>query len=470
MLMGDRVRTPPAEVHRAWDRIHGDFESHLETIRSYLRRPSVSAERVGIDECAEATAELIEMAGGSAEVITTDGHPIVLGRIDGPGPRLLRYGMYDVQPADEPDWSSPPFEAAVRDLPELGPCVVARGSANSKGCFAAFLCAVASAKKDGELPVSLTFVVDGEEELGSPSLPGFFKSHRAELAADAAFDLDLTADRSGAAWVTLGCKGIISLRLTCRGGDWGGPSERALHSSNGVLVASPAWSLVQALNRLVDENEDPLVPGLVTPSVPPEDEPLVQALAERIDANDFMAETETLRLKRDADAKEIVRSLLYKPAININGLESGYIGGSKTIIPHEASAIVDIRVPYGLDLEEVAEATSDVIRDVAPQVSVEVFELCPPSRTSSTSPVAKAMVASHAGMGPEPLVWPVAPWWAPLHLFEQVLEVPFASGGAGHAGRAHAADEYATVAGLHQHMEQGIAFLWHYVAELAENQ
>jgi acetylornithine deacetylase/succinyl-diaminopimelate desuccinylase-like protein len=470
MLMGDRVRTPPAEVRRAWDRIQEDFESHLETIRSYLRRPSVSAEGIGIDNCAEATAELIEMAGGSAEVIATEGHPIVMGRIEGPGPRLLRYGMYDVQPADEPDWTSPPFEAAVRDLPGLGPCVVARGSANSKGCFAAFLCAVASAKKNGDLPVSLTFVVDGEEELGSPSLPGFFESHRDELACDAAFDLDLTADQAGVAWVTLGCKGIVSLRLTCRGGDWGGPPERALHSSSGVLVASPAWSLVKALSSLVDANEDPMVPGLTPPNVPPEDEPLVQALAERIDANDFMAETETRRLKSDADAKEVVRSLLYKPAININGLESGYIGGSKTIIPHEASAIVDIRVPYGLGLEEVAEAARDAIHDVAPEVSVEVFELCPASRTSSTSHVAKAMVASHTGMGAEPLVWPVAPWWAPLHLFEQELEVPFASGGAGHSGRAHAADEFATVAGLRQHMEQSVGFLWHYAAEFAENE
>ena len=90
----------------AWERIDVDFDGHLEEIRRFLRRPTVSASDDDMLAGAEDVAALIEGAGGTAEIVPTAGHPAVLGRIEGDGPRLLRYGMYDVQPADEPDWSS----------------------------------------------------------------------------------------------------------------------------------------------------------------------------------------------------------------------------------------------------------------------------------------------------------------------------------------------------------------------------
>ena len=115
------------DLQKVFDRIDETFEDHLETIRSYLRQPSVSGTGDGVPECAEMTAALIEGAGGTAEVIPTDGHPAVLGHIEGAGPTLLRYGMFDVQPVDEPDWVSPPFSADIRDHPGIGPCVFAAG-------------------------------------------------------------------------------------------------------------------------------------------------------------------------------------------------------------------------------------------------------------------------------------------------------------------------------------------------------
>ena len=99
-------------------------------------------------------------------------------------------------------------------------------------------------------------------------------------------------------------------------------------------------------------------------------------------------------------------------------------------------------------------------RDAAPEVQVEVYEICPSTRTSATTSVAKSMIESHADAGTPALVWPTAPWWAPLYLFEDILGVPFAAGGAGHSDRAHAADEYATIEGLREHMKQSLAFLW----------
>ena len=132
---------------------------------------------------------------------------------------------------------------------------MARGAANSKGSLASFLLALASARRVSDLPAEIVFLVDGEEELGSPSLPGVMSDRRADLAAEAAFDMDLTADRRDIAEVYLGCKGILSFVLSCSGGEWGGPVGRALHSSEGVVISSPAWSLTRALSALKDAAE-----------------------------------------------------------------------------------------------------------------------------------------------------------------------------------------------------------------------
>ncbi|MGH2819910.1 MAG: M20/M25/M40 family metallo-hydrolase [Actinomycetota bacterium] len=450
---------------RARARIDDDLDAHLERIRAYLRQPSVSATGEGIEAGADATASLIEAAGGEASIVRSEGHPEVLGRIDAEGPTLLRYGMYDVQSADEPGWDSPPFEAAVRDLPGVGPSIVARGAANSKGCLAAFLLAVASARAAGELPAAITLLVDGEEELGSIHLPRVIDTHRDYLRADAAFDLDLMADRSGACDVYLGCKGILSFRLRCRGGEWGGPRSSALHSSQGVVIASPAWSLMRALDALVGPDESPRIPGVARVEVPEEDEPFVAALAESLDLDAELAEAGASRFKVTADARRIVEARLYEPAVNLNGVASGHTGGIKTIIPNEAVAAVDIRLPYGSDLAAIQTAVREAVAGAAPEVEIEGFDVCPPARTSPDSVVARSMIRAHAEVGSAARVWPSSPWWAPYHLLERDLALPFAIGGAGHCGGAHAANEYATIEGLRQHMHHCIVFMHRFAQE-----
>jgi acetylornithine deacetylase/succinyl-diaminopimelate desuccinylase-like protein len=452
-------------VLHAFECIDADFDSHLEAIRGYLRQPSVSSTGEGIEQTAEATAELIDAAGGKVEIVSTQGHPALVGMIEGRGPKLLRYGMYDVQPAEESDWTSPPFAAEVRDLPGVGPSVVARGAANSKGCLAAFLLAIKSLRRAADVPVTIPLIVDGEEELGSPHLGGVFDSHRDALEADAAFDLDLTATRSRVPEVYLGCKGILSVRLSCRGGGWGGPVERALHSSEGVVVGSPAWSLARAACALVDAEEQPLIPALQPIPVPEEDEPFVRVLAEDFDEKGHLEEVGARRLKGELTTREIVTSLLHGVAVNLNGIRAGYPEGGKTIVPHEADAVLDLRMPYGLDPDAVMASTRDVVARAAPEVEVEFPEHCPAARTSPSSPVARAMIASHSDVGRPARVWPSAPWWAPYFLFQTKLDLPFAIGGAGHAARAHASDEYATIEGLREHMRQSVAFLYRFAAE-----
>ena len=147
-------------------------------------------------------------------------------------------------------------------MPGAGPSIVARGAANSKGSLASFLLALASARRVADLPAEIVFLVDGEEELGSPSLPEVMSDRRADLAAEAAFDTDLTADRRDVAEVYLGCKGIVSFVLSCSGGEWGGPVGRALHSSEGVVISSPAWSLGQRAGRAKNAAGENALEGL----------------------------------------------------------------------------------------------------------------------------------------------------------------------------------------------------------------
>src|ERR671922_302819 len=138
--------------------------------------------------------------------------------------------MYGVRPAEEPGWTSPPFAAEIRDLDGVGPAVVARGSANSKGCLAAFFLAVEVLRELDAMPaLTVTLLVEGEEELGSPNLPAAVHARATELVAEA--------------------------------GDWGGPAID-LHSSEQAWIASPVWALVHALATLTDEDERIRVDGL----------------------------------------------------------------------------------------------------------------------------------------------------------------------------------------------------------------
>jgi len=229
------------------------------------------------------------------------------------------------------------------------------------------------------------------------------------------------------------------------------------------VISSPAWSLVRALAALSDEAHRDTLDGLPPGSVPAGDEELLDALALDFDPDAHLEEVGALRYEGPRDTRSILKALMYEPAVNLNGVASGSLTG-KTIVPHEARAVLDVRIPYGTEVGRLISGIEGTLARAAPEVVVEEAEVSPPARTSAGSPVARAMIESHTDTGQPPMVWPSAPWWAPYYLFEEALGLPFASGGAGHAGGAHAADEYATIAGLREHMRQSVAFLHRFAA------
>jgi acetylornithine deacetylase/succinyl-diaminopimelate desuccinylase-like protein len=191
------------DAHAAIDR---DFDASLERIRDFLRIPSVSADDGDLRSTADAVCDLIALAGGTAAAREPgEKRPTVIGVIDGPGPTVLRYGMYDVQPPGA-QWTVDPFGATVRDGRILG-----RGAANSKSALAASILAFASVPS----PCRQVFVCEGEEELGSPRLAAFCDAHRDELAGDYALDFDLQ-EQPGS--IFAGVKGLYEIELFAGGG------------------------------------------------------------------------------------------------------------------------------------------------------------------------------------------------------------------------------------------------------------
>ena len=462
-----------ATLERVRVRVAKRFPADLDRIRDYLRLPSVSATGEGIRATAEATGAWIVGAGGSFELVETPGNPLVLGELPGPAgaPRLLRYGMYDVQPAEEPEWTSPPFAAEVRELPGIGPAVVARGSANSKGCLAAFFLAVEVLRElEAMPPLTVVLMVEGEEELGSPNLPAVVRARAADLRAEAAFDLDLTAGLDGQPELILGCKGLCSLELVAEGGDWGGPAID-LHSSEQAWIASPVWALVHALATLTDEDERIRVPGLDGGQGPSDgDARLLAELAETFDPAEHLREARAARYRLPGGAPELLEALLFRPTLNVSGIAGGYVGpGGKTIVPSRAVAMVDIRLVPGGDPESAAAAVRRHLdRHGFGHVEVRMLESYPWAKAPPGNRAELALRASYQALGRRPLPYPLAPWCAPYYVFDRILGLPWAAGGVGHAAGAHGPDEYATVAGLQEHVVGAAAFLLAYAAGAVE--
>jgi len=441
------------------------FAGYLERVREFCRTPSVSATGEGVRETAANVVGLIEEAGGRTEMVETPGHPVILGEIPGPpgAPTLLRYGMYDVQPVDEPDWSAPAFAMEILDLEPGGPSVVGRGIANSKGSLSSFFCALDALRATGGVPVGLKFVIEGEEELGSPNLPAVVRDRRADLAADAGVDFDLCGDPDGLrADLILGCKGLLGLELSCTSGEWGGP-VRPLHSSEAAWIANPAWALVHALAELVGPGEELLVPelsqGLRGPGAA--DRELIAELAGTWDPEEHLRENGAAMFKFEGTKESMLEALLFRPTVNVSGIAAGYTGpASKTIIPSTARANLDVRLVPGLDGDDV---TTAIRRHLEAQglghVEVRVTDEYPWAKAPPASDVAAAFRRSYAALGARPVPYPLAPWCAPFYVFDRIMDLPWASGGLGYSGGAHGPDEFASVAGLQQHIVGVAEFL-----------
>jgi acetylornithine deacetylase/succinyl-diaminopimelate desuccinylase-like protein len=446
---------------RVHEHIDRTFPEHLRRIQEFLRIPSTAEDR-GLKEAARWVADSLRALGGQPELVGPEKAPVVFARLDAGRPKtLLVYGMYDVQPVDGRGWSSPPFAAAIRDRPGVGPCLIARGACNSKGPLAAFLNALRAIREAGQLPVNLVFTVEGEEESGSPFLPRFYRENRDRLRVDAAFEpfwaeYGTDVDRPT---VALGTKGIVSCEVVCRGGAWGGPTTHPVHSSAGAWLASPTWRLLKALSTLLDEREEIAVLDFNAEVLPPrpEDEALLANLEQTFDERRVLEILGARRFKYDLRGVDLLRRYLFSPALQV--LPPSQPAGD--IIPAEARGQVIIRLVPDMD---PAGTVDKVRRHLADHGygDLEVRDLggYPASRTGLGEKVVQSLLAAYRFHGCEPQVWPLLASATPYYLFSQVLGVPYTFGGLGRAGGSHSVDEFASVASLPTFEKSLVTFLY----------
>lgn len=441
------LRTVYAEVERR----RGEG---IQRLQEWIRQPSIAAENRGMEEGCALTMRLLRDAGfGAVERIPTEGHPAVFAMLDAGAPRTVGlYFMYDVKQVDPSEWSSPPWDAALVDLPDLGKVVMGRGAENQKGPQAAFLAALHAIRGAGrKLPVNLVLVAEGEEEVGSTHLAQVVHHPRVQPALARCLGIfmpDASQARDGTVHVNLGAKGDMELELVSSSEKWGRGPKSDIHSSQAARVDNPAWRLVQALATLITAERDPAVDGF-TDDV----RPLTAAELAMIDAvartSDEATSKRSLGVQRwahDVDYRQSLVDLCQKPTLSIEGLVGGYTGpGGKTILPHRAVAKIDIRLVPDMTADgTLAKLKAHLAKRDFEDIEIDVLGgIDETTTTSAESAMIRAEVAAYKKSRVDPLLWPrLAGSWPGALFTGKPLSLAAGHFGLGHGAREHAPDEY----------------------------
>jgi acetylornithine deacetylase/succinyl-diaminopimelate desuccinylase-like protein len=373
----------------------------------YLRFASVSAQpqhKKDLRACAEWLANHCRKIGLDAKICPTAGHPIVVAKTKRAKnfrkPHFMIYGHYDVQPPEPLDlWKSPPFEPRIQ-----GRLIFARGSTDNKGQNLAHLKAVEAYLKTGTLlPCDLTFVIEGEEEVGSANLAKFLKTHRKELACDAVVVSDTGMPSPEHPALTYSLRGIIAFEVTLHG-----PS-RDLHSGGfGGSVDNPAMALSQLLGKLRDKNGRIAILGFYDDVKP------LTAYERKQFARLPITDAELQKL---TGVKKLfgergftpTEQRTARPTFEINGLTSGYQGaGTKTIVPAVASAKITCRLVPDQNPARIRKVVCDYLKKICPPSVRMEIKAGHGAEAYFVSPAsAQAQAALHAlreAFGHEPVV------------------------------------------------------------------
>ncbi|HUF26593.1 MAG TPA: M20/M25/M40 family metallo-hydrolase [Gemmatimonadaceae bacterium] len=451
-----RSITPYAGTHpEVYAYIDAHGAEHLENLRRWVRQPSISAQNVGIRKMATMLRDDLRALGfREAELVPTSGHPGVWGFYDAGAERTLAvYMMYDVQPVEPEGWSVAAFDGAIVDHP-LGKVLMARGATNQKGPQRAFLNALqAIIATSGRLPVNLMVVAEGEEELGSPNYPEVIDRYEERLRrADGVFFPFNSQGPTGEVGMSLGVKGILYVEIEARGGAWGGPRDAEIHSSLKAITDSPVWRLTQALASLSTRDGNTiLVPGYYDAIRAPtlEEQRLVNGMLGAWTERE-PGMRRALGVDRWIDGwsgRESLLQHLFGTTMNIDGIWGGYSGpGTKTILPHMATAKVDSRLVPNQTPEEALRLIRAHL-DASGFGDVEVRRLggYAPAQTSVSAPLVRAAISAYNKHGHTPSVAPRLAGSAPYYIFTERLGLPMVMGGIGHGSGAHAPNEYMVV-------------------------
>ena len=353
------------------ENLEANKERFLDELIDLLRIPSVSARSEHKQDmviCAEAVAARLKEAGaGRVEIFETAGHPIVFGETDADPakPTVLVYGHYDVQPPEPLElWKSGPFDPVIKDGK-----LYARGSCDDKGQFYMHVKALELLNQAGELPTNIKFLIEGEEEVGSPNLATFVKENRDLLKCDVILISDTAMISLDTPSIDVGVRGLTYVQVEVTG------PNRDLHSGvYGGAVANPATLLCQLIASLHDENNHITIPGFYDDVVEatPEERKKMAAAPFDIDAYKSDLGVEDLWGEKGYTANERTG---IRPTLEVNGIWGGYTGeGSKTVLPAKAFAKISCRLVPNQDSKKIEKLLSDHLEKIAPDsIKVEVI-------------------------------------------------------------------------------------------------
>lgn len=372
-----------AEQHR---------ELFLEELKQFVGIPSVSTDPSAKHEVERAAAwvagQLSELGMQNVAIYPTGGHPVVYGESLAAGPdapTVLIYGHMDVQPAEPLElWKTPPFEAT-----QVGENLYGRGASDMKGQVVASLKAVESLARTTGLPVNLKFLIEGEEEIGSPHLKDFILAHRSMLASDFALNTDSGFLSSETPCITYGLRGLAYFELRLSGPD------HDLHSgSYGGVVHNPAQVLCELIAGMHDGDGRITLPGFYDSVRQLADEERHELARLPMDDAFFLKQTGASALYGEAGFSPVER-VGARPTLEVNGLLSGFTGeGQKTVLPAHAMAKISMRLVPNQDPDEVHQQLVRYIQENVPStVQWEVINMVGNSASISdrSSPAVKAM-------------------------------------------------------------------------------
>ena len=389
----------------------------VDRLIEYLKMPSISAHGIGMAEVADVLVDWMNDIGLDTKLMETPGWPMVLGRSPHQEgrPTVLFYGHYDVQPADDLEhWDSPPFDPTIRNGR-----IYARGAGDNKGQhFAQLLAIEATMKTHGELPCNVIFLLEGEEEVGSPNIAGFADHNRELLKADLVVTSDGPVHENGQAVVLFGVRGVVAFELHARG------ANQDLHSGNfGNVAPNPIWTLVHLLSTMKNAAGEITIEGLY-------DDVDELGKLELDTLQSLPVNEDEIKSQLDLAALDLPDRPYYlrlaQPTFTINGITGGYSGeGMKTVLPHEASVKCDIRLVESQSHEDIIEKVKAHVAKHAPNVEVVAHGGMDPSKTPLDSPFAQPLSdAVESGRREKPLAVPALGGSLPDYVWTKILGLP----------------------------------------------
>jgi len=374
-----------------------NFDRFTDELDELLRIPSVSTDSAfaeHVQEAAEWLADHFDAAGVEhTEVVETDGHPIVYAEHHAADdkPTVLVYGHYDVQPPDPlEEWDSDPFEPTRRNG-----TIYARGACDDKGqMFMHPKAAEAYLQAEGELPVNLKFVIEGEEETGSVHLAPFIENNAHKLAADVVLISDTAMFAPGVPSITYGLRGLAYAEVTVQG------PNRDLHSGiYGGAVDNPIHALSDILSNLKDDNGRVAIPGFYEKVRDLTDEERKTYSRLPFDAKRWKEEIGIASTQTEA-GYTILECLSGRPTLDVNGIWGGYTGeGAKTVLPAKAHAKISMRLVPNQRAEDVYRKMEDYLKARVPESMSLTFRRLHGGKPVLVDTESPAMQSAKAAMG-----------------------------------------------------------------------